>query len=157
MTLSLLIAQLHGAGATALNRLQTTSTKMNDSSSHTGKKRVDQVSFPWTLENAGCRQDFTSCTQGRQKHICIDVTAQTTASKKITTGSSALESWDTTASVNINNLFIQCCLFHMYNIFTQTKQYQVLSSDSVRLQPNIASNQKQTLPLAGVLTLKSMA
>ena len=50
-------------------------------------------------------------------------------------GSSTFESSDT-ASVNIRNIFIQYCLFHGENIFTETKQYKVLSSDSVRLQPN---------------------
>lgn len=79
------------------------------------RKQIPSV-FSLNMERcrmqAGLNQLDTGQTEARlyRLHRCHGTA---TANSKITTGSSTLESWDTTASVNTNNLFIQCCLFHM--------------------------------------------
>lgn len=61
--------------------------------------------FPYTRKDAAHRQDLTSCKHRRQKHICTDVTAQTTVNNKITTGLSTFESSEQPLSIPIISSF----------------------------------------------------
>lgn len=78
-------------------------------------ERREQISSAFSLNTERCRMQagLNQLHTGKTEAHLYHVTAQTTAGNKITTGSSTLESWDTAASVNTNNLFIQCCLSHM--------------------------------------------